>query len=186
MLLDRYLHDSAQRHPDKLALVCGERRARYAEVEQGANALAHGLRALGLQRQQRVAVYFDNSVDTVQGIFGTLKASGVFLVVNPQTKGDKLAFILNDCNVRVLLTGLRNFEAVASDLAACADLHDVVLFDWDAKQPLRPAAAPWAAAGRRLHSLSGLLPRQPAPLPGTRNLTLDLATRLYPPGPPGL
>ena len=186
MLLDRYLHDSAQRHPDKLALVCGERRARYAEVEQGANALAHGLRALGLQRQQRVAVYFDNSVDTVQGIFGTLKASGVFLVVNPQTKGDKLAFILNDCNVRVLLTGLRNFEAVASDLAACADLHDVVLFDWDAKQPVRPAAAAWAAAGGRLHSMSGLLAQQPATLPVNRNISLDLASLIYTSGSTGL
>src|SRR3989441_6375271 len=135
MLLDRYLHDSAQRHPDKLALVCGERRARYAEVEQGANALAHGLRALGLQRQQRVAVYFDNSVETVQGIFATLKAAGVFLVVNPQTKGDKLAFILNDCNVRVLLTGLRNFEAVASHLTGRPDLPDGLLLRPDSQQP---------------------------------------------------
>jgi long-chain acyl-CoA synthetase len=186
MLLDRYLHDSAQRHPDKLALVCGERRARYAEVEQGANALAHGLRALGLQRQQRVAVYFDNSVETVQGIFATLKAAGVFLVVNPQTKGDKLAFILNDCNVRVLLTGLRNFEAVASDCTACADLHDVVLFDWDAKQPVPPAAAAWAAAGRRLHSVSGLLAQQPATLPVNRNISLDLAGLVYTSGSTGL
>src|SRR3989441_8178121 len=148
MLLDRYLHDSAQRHPDKLALVCGERRARYAEVEQGANALAHGLRALGLQRQQRVAVYFDNSIDTVQGIFATLKAAGVFLVVNPQTKGDKLAFILNDCNVRVLLTGLRNFEAVASACTACGGLHDVGLFDWGGEKTRPPAPAAPAAAGR--------------------------------------
>src|SRR2546426_345755 len=186
MLLDRYLHDSAQRHPDKLALVCGARRARYAEVEQGANALAHGLRALGLQRQQRVAVYFDSAVETVQGIFATLKAAGVFLAVNPQTKGDKLAFILHDCNVRVLLTGLRNFEAVASDLAACADLHDVVLFDWDAKQPEPPAAAAWAAAGRRLHSMSGLLAQQPATLPVNRNISLDLASLLYTSGSTGL
>src|SRR6266704_1871784 len=186
MLLDRYLHDSAQRHPDKLALVCGARRARYAEVEQGANALAHGLRALGLQRQQRVAVYFDNSVEAVQGIFATLKAAGVFLVVNPQTKGDKLAFILNDCNVRVLLTGLRNFEAVASDLAACADLHNVVLFDWDAKQPVPPAAAAWAAAGRCLHSMSGLLAQQPATLPVNRNISLDLASLVYTSGSTGL
>src|SRR6266566_1649097 len=186
MLLDRYLHDSAQRHPDKLALVCGERRACYAEVEQGANALAHGLRALGLQRQQRVAVYFDNSVETVQGIFATLKAAGVFLVVHPQTKGDKLAFILNDSNVRVLLTDLCNFEAVASDLAACADLHDVVLFDWDAKQPVPPAAAAWAAAGRRLHSASGLLAQQPATLPVNRNISLDLASLVYTSGSTGL
>src|SRR5437870_4951435 len=108
MLLDRYLHDSAQRHPDKLALVCGERRARYAEVEQGANALAHGLRALRLQRQQRAAVYFDNSVDTVQGIFGTLKASGVFLVVNPQPKGVTLTHANMVAAATSITTYLRN------------------------------------------------------------------------------
>src|SRR5437016_2227202 len=108
MLLDSFLENSAAAYPGKAALICGERRATYAEVNRGANALAHAFRALGLARQDRVCVYYDNSVETVMSVFAAMKASGVFLVVNPGVKGPKLSYILNDCNVRILLTGRRN------------------------------------------------------------------------------
>src|SRR5881397_810415 len=65
MLLDSFLENSAALYPDKVALICGDRRATYAEINGGANALAHAFRSLGLARQDRVAVYYDNSVETV-------------------------------------------------------------------------------------------------------------------------
>jgi acyl-CoA synthetase (AMP-forming)/AMP-acid ligase II len=129
MLLDRFLHDTAQRFPHKAALVCGSRRASYAELERHTNALAHALRALGLQRQQRVAIHHDNSIETVEAIFATLKASGVFVTVNPQAKPDKLAFLLDDCGVRVLMVGARALAAAAHELTACPLLQLVVVLD---------------------------------------------------------
>lgn len=186
MLLDHYLHDSAQRHPEKVALVCGERRASYAEVEGGANALAHAFRALGLQRQQRVALYADNSVETVQGIFATLKAAGVFVVVNSQVKGDKLAFIVKDCDVRIMLTSMRGLKGAEGDLANCAGLHHVVLMDWDGRAALPVGIDALAAAGKGLHSLSALLGAHPRSLPGNPNINLDLASLIYTSGSTGL
>jgi non-ribosomal peptide synthetase component F len=106
-LLDHALGNAAQRSPAKTALVCGERRTSYGELDAGANALAHALRALGLKRQQRVAICLDNSVEAVQGLYATMKAAGVFVIVNPQVKGDKLAFIVADCNVHTVLTSAR-------------------------------------------------------------------------------
>ena len=140
MLLDNSLRDSAARHPDKEALICGSRRATYGELDASVNALANALREFGLNRQDRVVIYFDNSVEVVQGIFGAMRASGVFVPVNPQVKGDKLAFILKDCQARVLITGVRNLRGIERELAECPDLRDVILVDGDAA-----AAAPEAA-----------------------------------------
>jgi amino acid adenylation domain-containing protein len=184
MLLDQFLEDSARRHPDKTALVCGDRRASYAEVNGGANALAHAYRALGLQRQQRVAVYLDNSVETVQGLFGALKAGGVFVVVNPQTKADKLAFILRDCDVRILVTGARAFAGGAGELAACPQLEHVVLVDGAA--PDTEDVRRFTAAGKALHSMAQLLAVHPPTLPDNASIELDLASLIYTSGSTGV
>src|SRR5437868_9962966 len=68
----------------------------YAELLDSALRLAAALRARGLQRGDRVAIYKDNTWPCVVSIYATLLAGGTFLVVNPQTKADKLEFILDD------------------------------------------------------------------------------------------
>lgn len=186
MLLDHTLHDSACRHPGKLALVCGARRVSYAEVEAGANALAHALRALGLQRQERAAVWLDNSVESVLGIFATLKAGGVFVVVNPQTKSDKLAFILDDCEGRILLTGTRLLDGAADELARCAALRHVVLVDEAHDAAPRPAVQRLLDAGKCVHSLGALQAAHAVHLPANPNISLDLAGLIYTSGSTGV
>jgi len=186
MLIDRLLHDAAQRHPDKEALICAERRITYGRLEADANALAHALREFGLQRQQRVAIYLENSIEAVQGIFAAMKASGVFVVVNPQVKADKLAFILDDCQVAVLLTSARQLAAIAPQVAACAGLRHVVVTDW-ADPAVAPAAvASLVDAGKQVHALTPLLASQPATLPENRNVSIDLASLIYTSGSTGV
>jgi amino acid adenylation domain-containing protein len=184
MLLDRFLTESAARSPAKTALVCGPRRATYAAVEGGANALAHALRALGLKRQDRVAIQLDNSIETVQGLYGAMRASGVFLVVNPQVKGAKLAFILKDCNVRVLITGSRALMAAQSELIDCRDLCHVILADGAASK-LPDGGAALRAAGKTIHALDDLLAAHPREAPANRNIELDLASLIYTSGSTG-
>src|SRR5580700_5356646 len=103
-LLHDYLSDSAARLPDKVALVCQRQRLTYAEVDGRANALAHALCRRGLSRGDRVMVFSDNTVEAVVSFFGVLKAGGVVSMVNPQTKGDKLLYLLNDCRAHTLIT----------------------------------------------------------------------------------
>ena len=104
MQVERFLEESAQRFPEKVALVCGDRRVTYRQVDEDANRLARRLAAGGVQRGDRVAIFLENSVDAVVAIFATLKAGGVFMVVNPTTKADKLAFILNNSRAAALVT----------------------------------------------------------------------------------
>jgi long-chain acyl-CoA synthetase len=103
-LLQDSLLAAAQRVPDREAVVAGGERPTYAVLLDRARRLARGLQDLGLERGDRVAVFMDNSASCATAIYGTLLAGGVFAVVNPQTKEEKLAYVLNDCEAAFLLT----------------------------------------------------------------------------------
>ena len=107
MLVQDFLQNSAATWPDKVALVCGERRFSYSQLESMANRLANSLRAQGLRRGDRVGIYLNNSLESVVGIFAVLKADAVFVSVNRATKPDKLIFILNNCQAAALITDSR-------------------------------------------------------------------------------
>jgi len=108
MQLETFLENSARRLPEKTALVCGSQRISYAELERSANRLAHGLISLGVRRGDRVAIHMENSVEAVTAMFAVLKAGAVFLIVNPTTKTNKLAYILNNCRAKALIVpGMR-------------------------------------------------------------------------------
>jgi amino acid adenylation domain-containing protein len=185
MLLDHFLEDSASRHPQKTALVCGDRRATYADVNGTANALAHAFRALGLGRQDRVCIYYDNSVDTVVSVFAAMKASGIFVVVNPEVKGDKLSYIINDCEARILVTGWRNLSAVEAEVAHTASLRHIILVDSAGPMDVKVTFPAIAAAGKRVHTLDELLAAHPVSLPSNANIDVDLASLIYTSGSTG-
>jgi acyl-CoA synthetase (AMP-forming)/AMP-acid ligase II len=105
--------------------------------------------------------------------------------VNPQVKGDKLAFILKDCQARVLLTGARNLRGIERELAECPDLRDVILVDGDAAAAASEAAV-LTGAGKRVHSLATLLASFPTTAPANPNISLDLASLIYTSGSTGV
>jgi amino acid adenylation domain-containing protein len=110
--VDHFLEHSAGRTPDKVALVFGERRLTYAQIDRASNRLAAALRRAGLQRGDRVAVYLENSPDAVISIFAALKADGVFVMINPTTKAGKLRTLLTDARPTALVTDSRRLAVV--------------------------------------------------------------------------
>lgn len=106
-LVQDFLSDSAARLPSKVALVCGEQRLTYAEIDARANALAHALVARGVRRGDRVIVFADNTVETVVSFWAVLKANAVVSIVNAQTKTDKLRYLIGDCRPAALISDAR-------------------------------------------------------------------------------
>jgi len=104
MRVESFLLESARRFPAKTALVAGPERLSYEELAERAAAFASHLAAKGIQRGDRVVIFLHNSPEAVIAIFGALLAGGIFSVVNPATKSDKLAYILNHCTAKVLVT----------------------------------------------------------------------------------
>ena len=119
MRVEHFLRDSARRFPGKTAIVAGERRVSYAALAADAARVARALRAGGVGRGERVVVFQENSPETIAALFGVLQAGAVFSVVNPGTKLDKLAYILNNCAARALVTEPK-LAAVATDAAKMA------------------------------------------------------------------
>src|SRR5688572_16829371 len=104
MRVETFLLDSARRFPGKTALVAGQTRLAYAELARRAGGFAAELKRQGVMRGDRVVVFLQNSPEALIAVFGTLMAGGVFSVVNPSTKADKLAYILNNCTAKALVT----------------------------------------------------------------------------------
>src|SRR6185312_9374165 len=74
----------------------------YAELWHQVCGVAAGLARLGLEREQRVAVFLDKRIETVAAIFAASAAGGAFVPVNPLLRPHQVAYILGDCSVRVL------------------------------------------------------------------------------------
>jgi long-chain acyl-CoA synthetase len=125
--IDSFLEQSAVRTPDKTALVNGSRRLTYAELDRLCDRLAGGFGSLGVQRGDRVAVFLETGVEAVVAVFGTLKADAVFVMINPTTKLDKLALLLNDCRATALVTDARRLPLVPELLTRVHTLRSVVI-----------------------------------------------------------
>src|SRR3954468_18935371 len=106
---------------------------RYAELAGSSARLANALRGRGVARGDRVVIFLDNSPETVVAIFAVLQAGAVFSVVNPGTKLDKLAYILNNCGARALITEprLAPLGAQAAKSAPSVAFTLVTPFDLD-------------------------------------------------------
>jgi long-chain acyl-CoA synthetase len=103
-LLQDTLRHSAERVPERTAIVAGSHRVTYAQLWKDSLHLADALRSFGVRRGDRVAIFLDNTWHCAVSLFGTLLADAAFVIVNPQTKTDKLAYILKDCGATALLT----------------------------------------------------------------------------------
>jgi amino acid adenylation domain-containing protein len=161
MLLHRFLERTAARLPGKTALVCDGASRTYREIDERAERLAAVLRTRGVRRGDRVAIFMENCAEAVEAIYAALKAGAVFMPVNPLTKSDKLAFMLNDARAACLVTHSSLGGAWRGATARAATVHTCIVAD-------RQEA--WAAAA--------------AP-PGDEGIDQDLASIIYTSGSSG-
>lgn len=114
MLVHEYLSLAAKKLPDKVALVCGSQRLTYATLKAGADSFSGYLAARGLLKGERVAIYLENSPDTVIAIFATLQAGGCVVVINPTTQAERLGVILENCKPKFMVTSVDKVSQVGA------------------------------------------------------------------------
>lgn len=130
---------SAARDGSAAAIRHNSQTLTYVELAASVRAFASGIAATGLRRNDRVAVFAGKRPETVIAAFGASLAGGVFVPVNTLLKPPQVAYILKDCNVRVLVTTPSRLSDLGEVLGDCPDLRTVVLMD-DTALPGTPAA----------------------------------------------
>ncbi len=105
---DRCVHElfeaQAERSPDAIAVVFDEQRLTYAELNRRANQLAHNLKDMGVGPESLVGICLERSIEMIVAVIGTLKAGGAYVPLDPDYPSERLAFIIEDARVSVLLT----------------------------------------------------------------------------------
>ncbi|NRR30550.1 acyl-CoA ligase (AMP-forming), exosortase A system-associated [Oxalobacteraceae bacterium] len=176
-LLHDLIFKAALRTPDAPALRYQGVAMSYRVLAQLIGLASRALPAQGLARGERVAVYLEKREEAVLAMFGAAAAGVVFVPVNPLLKPDQVAYILADCNARLLITSGQRHAQLAGALARCPELHSVVLVD----------ATDTAAAGavRRLLRWSDFLDSG-GPARAHRSIDTDMAAILYTSGSTGM
>ena len=100
----------AMRSPDAIAVVFGEQQLSYRELNQRTNQLAHYLRRRGVGPEVCVGLSLDRSLEQIIGVLGIMKAGGAYVPLDPAYPHERLAFMLADAQVAVLLTAQGDTE----------------------------------------------------------------------------
>ncbi len=100
-LVHHFLEDSARTHPDKVAVFQGEQCATYGEINSMADRLAVCLKENGVHRGERVLMVMENSVLSVIGYYGILKAGGVVVEVPDKSTLAEANYFIENCGARV-------------------------------------------------------------------------------------
>ncbi|MFJ3259747.1 amino acid adenylation domain-containing protein [Pseudomonas sp. NPDC086581] len=102
--LHQLIEQQVQRSPADVALTDGQRSFSYAELNRRANRLAHWLREQGVGPDRRVGVALERSVELPVALLAVLKAGGAYVPLDPEFPAERLAHMLEDGGVRLLLT----------------------------------------------------------------------------------
>ena len=92
------------RGPAETAFVCEDARITYSELNSRSNRLARHLQALGVEPETLVGIYVDRSFDFVVALLATFKSGGAYLPLDPSYPKARLAFMLKEAGVSMLLT----------------------------------------------------------------------------------
>ena len=124
---DLCLHELFERQvaaaPEAVAVIFEDERLTYAELNERANQLARHLRELGGGPEARVGVLMERSVELVVGLLAIMKAGAAYVPLDPDYPQERLAFMLADAGVRVLLTQerLRGRVPTGAETVVCLD-----------------------------------------------------------------
>jgi long-chain acyl-CoA synthetase len=125
MSLGKMLAESAGTYAERVAVIHGDRRITYRELERAACALANHLRSLGLDKGDKVALMLPNCPEFIIAYFGIQKMGGVAVTLNVQSTSYELRHLLGNSDTRCLITqGMlaKRFEEIREELPLCRHL----------------------------------------------------------------
>ncbi|MEW5957722.1 MAG: amino acid adenylation domain-containing protein [Chloroflexota bacterium] len=131
LCLPHLFEAQAARTPEAVAVIFEETTLTFAELNRRANQLAHYLHRLGVGPEVLVGICIERSVEMIVGLLGILKAGGAYVPLDPTYPPERLAFMLQDAQVSVLLTQQKLVDALPPHQAQVIRLDS----DWKLVAP---------------------------------------------------
>ncbi|ARV58864.1 non-ribosomal peptide synthetase [Nostocales cyanobacterium HT-58-2] len=103
-LIHELFEIQVEKTPDAVAIVCEQQQLSYGELNARANQLAHYLKGFGVGPEVLVGICIERSLEMVIGLLGILKAGGAYVPLDPTYPQERLAFMLEDSQLPILLT----------------------------------------------------------------------------------
>jgi amino acid adenylation domain-containing protein len=179
VLVNQFLEQAADRFPDKAALICAGARPTYREIRDRSRSFAQTLVRAGVQPGDRVVICLENSIETVVSIFGVLAAGAVFIVVNPQSRVERLAHVVEHSGASAFVGRPRQVAALAGRPAWPRSVRTIVVVGNDmTTAPSGIDVVPF------VKSRNGSRGDRPIALP--RRVATDLAALVYTSGSTGI
>ena len=133
--MSQLIHDlvlqSARIAPSNIALAYQKQTISYAQLDRLVDNAADLFLTLGLEKSDRMATFLEKRIENIGAMFAAASAGGVFVPINPLLKGEQVAHIMNDCDVRILVTSNDRLKLLIPILKDCSNLRAIVLVDSD-------------------------------------------------------
>ncbi|MEV0059991.1 acyl-CoA synthetase [Nocardia sp. NPDC050718] len=115
--------------PDRVAVICGDRRVTYRELDERANRLAHHLASRGVGKGDHVGVYSRNSIEAIETMIATYKLRAISVSVNFRYTADEVRYIVDNADLVALIHERRYSDIVADVMPHTPKLSDVVVVE---------------------------------------------------------
>lgn len=112
LCVHQLFEQQVEKTPDALALICGQDRLTYCELNRRANRLARSLQRQGIGPKSRVGIMMNRSVEMVEALLAVLKAGASYVPIHPSTPEPRVRYMLEDAQVRLVL---KNRDAGVQD-----------------------------------------------------------------------
>ncbi|SHJ99066.1 amino acid adenylation domain-containing protein, partial [Clostridium cavendishii DSM 21758] len=102
--IQQLFEKQVKKTPDNIAIVCGDKKVTYRELNERANSIARTLRKKGVIPNSIVAIMLERSIDMMVGLFAILKSGASYLPIDPSHPEDRIKYMIEDSKTNVLLT----------------------------------------------------------------------------------
>ena len=126
-LLGEALLFSAHKYPSKTAIIIKTKEYSYSTLKENSEKITCHLLHAGIRKGDRVAVYMNNSWECVVSIYGITLAGAAFLLINPQTRADKLQYILKDSGAKILISESILSNELSQALSGSTDINELII-----------------------------------------------------------
>ncbi|MCL4182677.1 MAG: AMP-binding protein [Burkholderiaceae bacterium] len=124
-----FLTRAARLHPDRPAIVHGERMLSYRSLDERVGCLAGALVGLGLQRGDRVGIVVEIEPRAIECLLAPLRAGFVLVPMNPRLHASEYAFMLRKCGAKVLLVSNERLDDLLSIRTEFSEVKHIVGID---------------------------------------------------------